>query len=520
MKVKWLINLKRFLTAITIIISCVLSACGDKALLNELERSKLVVVLKGTYETNNPQPWEPPKWGTGPGDINTYENTIQDNSVYRVRTSPVNCSSPEAWCNTEFGDLRAGDRFPSAFMLDIAEIELLNSNSKKYKFANNRQTLVFGLNDSDPFFNGAGMILENDDAPNGVYLFALMYIRKMMFTDAKKYYSSGAGWTVQDVFNLFAERVVPGYNFNVNLINTYPDTLNLAGSSINRVFPLCIPIGFGMDLNNIKPLVNNTFAPYTVLEIRFVVKNFVKKYEVESVENGLYGLTHYWALSDWKIPVNQDEAAIGQVLIAQARFYYPGFTGRVAGTAGASSAERYIIAIPAGENIANFTIPNLYYGVDPVSNDMKRRGTIANSVLDCDLPRAPSQNFGQSIDQALDYFLKLEKYNYEWNRKVVLSPSTPPDDMSTTEPCNTMNIYEGQWNGYLGMAGNFKLPEVATYSGTSGQYSLENIQPGNYDIYYSSKKPVYGNLMYDSEYVLGQANVTVFLGATTTVNLP
>ncbi len=111
---------------------------------------------------------------------------------------------------------------------------------------------------------------------------------------------------------------------------------------VNRIFPLSIPIDGG--------LIYDKEEKETVLEIRLVVKNFIKVYEYDYTG----GLIRYFGLSDWLRDVKADETDIGGNVIAVARSYVPGKTVTISGNTGVGS--RYVVAIFAENDIADYTL--------------------------------------------------------------------------------------------------------------------------------------------------------------------
>ncbi len=119
--------------------------------------------------------------------------------------------------------------------------------------------------------------------------------------------------------------MVNGFNFNLAQVLSYYDSLKMNYGEINRIFPLSIPVEDGFIFNNKEP--------ETVLEIRLVIKNFVKKYEYEYDDvDGNRKLRHFYAVSDWLRTIQKDEPApttdtmgkMGGNLLAVARYYVPG----------------------------------------------------------------------------------------------------------------------------------------------------------------------------------------------------
>ncbi|MBN2077640.1 MAG: hypothetical protein JW838_01650 [Spirochaetes bacterium] len=460
--------------AVTYIRTCIIflflalgAGCGDRPLLTEMGTSRLMVVLKGTYESNSPMPWSMPVPGT------------DDYSDYLVDDSVDDC------------DMEGPN--PSLLMLDIAEMKLMDSKGKNHRFSNYRQTLSFFFSDTDPFFNGLGVVLENDDVParKYPYLAVGLYVRKMLIDSAIRYEPSKGGWESLYVWDSFDSSELPSFNFNKYQVHSYYDTLRLESAYLNRVYPLVIPIAdfttgdLGLFFNK-KP-------PLTVLEIRMVVKNYVKKYEYDSYPYQ----NHYFALSDWLQNVEADETNIGGNVVTIARTYIPGMTGSIRGSNGGDG--RHIIAIPAGVDIDQYTLdPDPYGG--SATGDVRTNNP-------CNLPKAPPQYFGPSISEALDYYLKTEMRRSEWNDVVPVE-------------CPDFSTYQQNWDTFSReVNGGFRLPPLAVYAEAGGNFTISNVPPGRYDIYRANVDPVYGRLYEDGEFTPYLSNpVTVSIGSVTDVS--
>ncbi len=449
-----------------ILIVSLLSGCGDTPLLTDMGTNRLMIVLKGTYESNSPMDWDMPD----PLDAD-YISLMFGDSVEDCRDITSN---------------------PSMFLLDIAELKLVDSNGDSHRFSNYRQTFSIFLSDADPFFNGLGVVLDNDDVPSQKYPYPAvsLYIRKMLMDGAVRFEPGVTGWNPIPVFDAFSDHVVPSFNFNKFQIHSFYDTLRLESTMLNRVFPLVVPI-FDLEGHQLGMLFDKK-PPLTVLEIRIVVKNFIKMYEYETYQGGLVNPVHYFALSDWLQNVEANETNIGGNILAVARSYIPGLTGRISGSNGGGN-DSHIIAIPAGADINSYTINTV-----PASN--------LRSDNDCNLPKVPPPYLGTSITQALDYYIKLESFKTKWNASV-------------PAPCVDFDMYKQEWDIFRGEVGSggFRLPQLAVFAPAGGSFTIENVPPGNYDLYRSNVAPRYGGLYYDGEYSPYGANpVTVGIGSTTT----
>ncbi len=435
--------------------------CNEDPLLTDMKTSKLIVIMKGTYESNSPMPWNMP--AVDMTDGSQYRTYMQDDSVYEC--------------------VYVTDPLPTVFMFDAAELRLWDTQGNSYKFANYRQSIASGLNDSDPMFNGMGYALSNDDVPSKSYLYAAIYIRKMLIDSSASYFARPEGWYRDVTWDIYKENAYPVYNFNSMQVYSHYDTLRIERAGLNRIYPLLIPI------NNIQNggsgMMYNNSGTNTVLEIRLVVKNYIKKYEQKLYNPYEYSVRHYYAFSDWLNDVEINDFFIGGNVLAVARTYVPELVGRISGTA---PAGRHVIAIPAGANIANYTLNRNPYGAAVAPSNTLR------SNNPCNLPRYIGGYTGTDAFIALDYFLDAEKYKLNWNDKI------------TT--CSSYDTYVANWDLYAGEANTYSIPDLAVFS-SGASYTIENVMPGVYDVYYANKAPVYGQMYYDGEFIpLGTATVT------------
>ena len=305
-------------TFLIIALGAAVSGCWDRPLFTELATNRLEVRLKGTYASNDERAWQ------APVDVN--DDSIDDYPPTDVTTI---------------------DDLPDFFKFDIAEMRLSGGGSEDMKFSIYRQTYTVGIDDTDVFFND-GIILDNDDPePDRTYTHIKIYFRKMIFDKAMKYELSADGWSAGEPTEvIFREHTTEGFDFNQLQTNYLYDTWRLESDSTNRIFPVTIPIEGGLTFDN--------DTDKTVLEVRFVVKNFIKKYEYDrfdyTADNPF--VAHFFGLSDWLRDVQPGDlqsgsAAIGGNILAVARAYVPGETGTITGTV--DGIGNYVIAIPAGE---------------------------------------------------------------------------------------------------------------------------------------------------------------------------
>lgn len=422
---------------ILIMAALFLGGCGDRALFTELAENRVKVVLKGTYESNNPRSWE----GLFPEDDSV------DDCV----------STPE-------------DAAPSKFMFDLAEMRITDGKHTQ-RFANYRETYSFPLSDSSSFFNGSGVIYKNDDMrPDYTWRYIKMYIRKMLFDSAKKYYyqdnevTDGLGeWVFyENDEDIFAEEEVPGLNFNNYYINSYYDSLLYQSGSINRIFPL-------------KILIEDTFVfnkniPETVLEIRMVVKNFIEMYELDYTSDSVHYVKHFYSYSDWLRNVKagrtyseaygkyvNDCERMGGNLIAIARSYIPGETVTLTGSTGVT--ECYIVAINENHKIEEYELT------------LSERARPA-----CDEPKMPILDLSGDTESVLDYFLEVAEYRDDYDAFI---------DYVQYDEGEESGQYDEEWEAYEDTIRDFNIPGIVTWT-EAGNFTLTNVPVGHtYTIYRS-----------------------------------
>jgi hypothetical protein len=429
--------------------------CGDVPIFTEMETNRLKVVIKGTFETEGTSNF------TSMPAVNGV--LMQDDSV---------------------DDVPAGsnDALPTTFMIDIAELRLEGK-----KFANYRKTIeasLAGDGSSEPFFNGEGVVLENDDPGEGHYDTVQVYVRKMIFDNAMIYQSAGSSLSYEKPAEvIFHENDRFGFDFNQLQVNSYWDSLRIESGDILRCFPIQVPIIGGLDYDKDND--------ETVLEIRFVIKNFVKKYEYDYYDSGVFKVAHYYAPSDWLRDVRAGENDIGRNLHAVARAYVPEKTGVISGSGAGNNL--YVIAIPETENINDYTISS--------------SGSTLRTNNKCDLPQPPSYP-GAYIEAVLDYYLKYEKYKNDYNLKLRSKTLVATDCWGFDSSAGTPN-YTDSWNTYESEVENFKIAPYIVLADGSGNYSFNDVAPGRYNVYRATIMPTYGNLFIDGQFVQIGTTVTV-----------
>jgi hypothetical protein len=410
-----------FLYSIILIVPVTLSpGCDNEALFDQLKSSSLSMVIKGTYESDSPRTW--------------LSTVIDDDNMAILPPDGIDSSTkPSGY-----------DSLPTAAMIDIAEIKINGE-----RFANYRKVIVGDISSSstDPFFNGTGLPFSCDDIRyKRDYTYLNVYVRKTMFNNAHRFIAS-TGVYSSIVKSLFNEVYTPGYNFILKEVWSVYDNLRSERSDLNRIYPLSISFD--------TPLYCTNDDQYFI-EVRLVVKNFIKRYEIVSTEDSVTYSYHYFGFSDWARDALPGDEYSGGNLFGVARWYSKKKATTVTGSipsVGGSGA--YVIAIPAEDTIDEYTLS---------SSDRVRPSDML-------LPRnAPSG--GSDIIPAMEYLVDLQKYNGDYAKYYASLTSD-------------FSVYSDAWTNYDSKISSLKIPPLAVFT-SDGTFTMNNVQSGrSYKFYYA-----------------------------------
>jgi hypothetical protein len=433
--------MKKTISLLIIVIAASIIGCGKKPLFDILEEKNIDVVIKGTYESNSPRPWLPA--------------VVDDDSM---TVCPPDGGVDPATKPATY------DYLPSTFYMDIAEMKLDSD-----KFANYRMLYSDPTTDSDPLFNGTGVLYENNNVrPNEVYNYLNVYFRRMIFDNASSFNAS-TGAFISNPQTYYGSTLINAFDFDVLEILSKYNTLVNNYTLLNYTFPLSVPISGNFVFDNTHDYV---------IELRIVVKNFIKRYESITTVNNVINSTHFFAFSDLFNDVRSGDAYIGGNVIAGARWYIKGQTTTIKGTV---TGPGYVIAIPSGAYLPNYNAP---------------LPTTTLRPADYYSPRIPLVG-GTDIASLLENYVDKQKYNYDYsngtqNNYIYVAQYVSPGVVSTTY---TDTMYDTTWTNFNTVTSSYRLPDLATYtSGTA--YTLTNVQAGKkYDLYWVSDASVtMGNL--------------------------
>ncbi|HEY1406053.1 MAG TPA: hypothetical protein VF857_05535 [Spirochaetota bacterium] len=417
----------------------IFSGCGDTPIFDMLANANFKVVLKGTYESNAPRSWIP----------YAADGSMNDDAVSLIPGNFALQANSDSSSN-HYLNPSVYNSLPSNFYLDIAEMTIDGE-----KFAPFRRVYRSSVSDADPFFDGTGFEYKNDNVVSGrSYDTLQIYVRKMIFDNAQSF-NATTGIFEKDLQSLFDESTINGYDINPDQSLAIYDTLRKEKDTTNRIFPLEVPISGGLVFDGKKDYI---------IETRMVVKNFLRRYEKLYIVGSAYSSHHFWGLSDWSHEVRANDVYIGGNVLSVARAYTPGETADIIGSV--PGPDTYVIAIPSTDEIASYKLDSLivrpddnYYALAPVAA-------------------------GTDIASNLEYFVSNQKY-MDFYASYVMNVNKA-DDLGLLS-------YHDVWTVHETSRESLKIPLLATWS-TGGRYTLTNVSPGTYKIYYSNLPVSAGSL--------------------------
>ena len=417
-----------------------ISGCGDQPIFDMLAGSNVKVVLKGSYESNDPRPWL------------AYTDLLNDDTIAIVPPNYALAYNNNS-TSDHYLDPSAYSSLPTVFNIDIAEMKINRDDFAPFRCVYKCAINEGSSSDSEPFFNGTGMVFKSGNIiSNKQYDTLQNYLRKVVMDNAQKF-NTASGNFEGNLETIFYEKTVNGYDVNPYQCVAIYDTLREEFESTNRVFPLDVPISGGLVFDGSSNLV---------IEARMVFKNYIRRYERLYVAGDTYNSYHFWGMSDWSREVRANDSYIGGNVLSVARSYVEGKTATISGTVPSGS---YVIAIPAGDLIGSYIID------DGIPRPDDNYIAIA--------PRTP----GADIDSLLDYYVSNQKH-MDFYASYVTNVNKDDTDLTS---------YHNAWTDHETSRTNLKIPPLATWAGGS-TYQLTNVPPGTYQLFYSTSDVPAGSL--------------------------
>jgi hypothetical protein len=293
--------------------------CAKFPILSDLYNNRIQVILKGTYESNNPYPWM---------------NTYTDDSIAAPYGGGILTPVPQT---------------DVSLYLDIAEIRLAVGTGKPANLAPEKYWVFFTPTRevfcSNNFANGdsnykllscyndhgdqnfadffsSGFTLPAVDVPEKTYNHMAIYFRKLITGPVITYTDiSGNGAIAQTT--TFDNRYLNG-------INLMDSIVQYSASDTTKVTPLLFPL----QRTDLSLAIPSGRDPY-VMEVRIFLKNLLMKHVIKYTGgNASAGPLTFVGPSDWNTNHNSSDPTLayqmGGNIIFTARIYDPANVGSIA----------------------------------------------------------------------------------------------------------------------------------------------------------------------------------------------
>lgn len=343
--------------------------CGDGDLgrltgapvLSSLFNNRMLLLLKGTYSTDNPIAFSDYNGGTG--------QLFRDDVGEGIGPDHITNDLPSAAdlpILMDFGEIRVSTKFQKG-VNELTQIrDPLDSEDFWDFVASERQvycTTTYSLEEdtcqkqgglfkSQEFFNGNGAVYpsndptaETYDCSNPDYIGQCLYLG---FTTDKvlgtQYWYTGiyfrslvTGWAIQNGGRLFDQarfdnRRVPGLNI-VPRNNYAPRTTD---ADKQQIVPKLFPLLYSVQGAHRDMQIRGGFDPY-ILEVRMNMKENLMVHTIDRLGGFRETLV---AFSDWNVD-NRGEPDIGGNLLLRSRVIYPEFAASLNITGGQGDLRYY-----------------------------------------------------------------------------------------------------------------------------------------------------------------------------------
>ena len=229
------------------------ASCDNQAVLSHLINTRMQLILKGTYETNNPHEWS-----------EIYQNdslSSQSSSINQpIDIKKFNFYFDFANIGLSTLNKQASETIDSDWSFFFRERMVLCPRSVAEDGTNLKTCqLKNGIQNLNNFFK-EGLTLKTDDIAEGNYQTLSFYLRNILTSPGNRYNSLNK---IIDPLNFFDNKNIKG----VNISNFYEYTLkDDTSKQDSRIVPL---IDKNLNIN-----IDASERPYT-LEIRIFLKNLM-----------------------------------------------------------------------------------------------------------------------------------------------------------------------------------------------------------------------------------------------------
>ncbi len=330
-----------YLCVIILTSSCSNMGKNDLSILSLLINNRIMVLLKGTYASDDPLSFA----------------EINNNQLFIDSDLNINSSNLPAYSNLpiylDIGELRLSTK---EFLSDLSTISNQSDSEKFWDvLSTERQVYCSNLYTIDPrfdscldtgglinyqeFMNGNGAVYPSRDVGPGTYLHAGVFMRGLV-----------TGYSVTDsgpVIAQFDNNEVPGENI-LPLVNYNPGTTTFEKELyVPQFFPLHHKVEFGQQTS----MIIDDGAEPLVVEIRFNLKENLMAHRFLNSANEYQTVVTF---SDWRkdhLDVTQRDQ--GGNVLTRSRVYNPALVSDLV-ISGGTGSNRYYYAIYIANECVDF----------------------------------------------------------------------------------------------------------------------------------------------------------------------
>lgn len=320
--------LKKFYIIGTFILAIIIfqSCFTNEPVLSQLYNDRITLILKGTYESNDPYDWQAIYTSDA---VTTEAMTLQDDITNQSEIKwYIDLAELRMAKGTGFSGTDADDYW----MLFARERQVLCSSTSAL-YDKELETCIknSGTSKLNSFFND-GLSIPAVDVKSGEYNHFAIYFRRLVTWPSNKYSSKSYSG---DLAALFDNRYVYGTNIE-NLYNYEEDD-----SDDVIMFPL--------ERTDLNLKIESNEKPY-VVEVRVFLKNLMMKHLINYTSEDEQ--VFFVGPSDWATDHLYNDSTyqeyLGKNMIFTARVYYPDESGSIQVNTG-GAANCYFAVVKAGD---------------------------------------------------------------------------------------------------------------------------------------------------------------------------
>ncbi len=322
---------RNILTTAIIFSVLMLNSCfTNEPVLSQLYNDRITLIVKGTYESNDPYGWQGIYTDDGVTTKGiTFTNNVTNQSEIKWYIDLAEMRMAQSTAKP------SGDTNAEYYMLFAQERQVMCSDTSAL-YGKSLDTCISenGTAKLNAFF-GDGLQIPAVDVKAGDYKHFTIYFRKLVTWPSEKYTAGGV--YEGNLVTLFDNRYI--YGTDIEGIYQYKST------------DLSTPVLFPLQRTDLSLHVEDSERPY-VMEVRIFLKNLMMKHVMD------YTLTNeqisFVGPSDWAANHQYSTAiyqkTMGENMIFTARIYHPDDVGSIQITMADAPNYCYWAVVKAGES--------------------------------------------------------------------------------------------------------------------------------------------------------------------------